>query len=107
MTTSAEYKAKSEALKIELEKAKEAEAEARRKERAAARAAQEAAYNKELEEAISFYCHEADKFKEKYPRTYEEALRHAEDARDGASVEGIAEELDSILSIVRLAIEEA
>lgn len=104
MTTSAEYNAKSKALKDELEKVEKAEAAARHKEMMAALIAKNDAYNKELEEVIRTHCYGVDKFKKEHPRAYNEALHHAKSTCEDETMECIAEEMDSIMHIVRVAL---
>ena len=106
MTTSKDYKDKAAALKAELAEVEKAEAAARHKKRMEALAASIDAYNKELEEVISTHCYGVDKFKEEHPRAYKEALRHAKGTCEDETMECIAEEMDSIMHIVRTAIGE-
>lgn len=106
MTTSKDYKDKAAALKAELAEVEKAEKEARREEKLKGAAAERAAYDKELEDAINAACYDVAGFKKKYPRTYEDALAHAKEVCDGEDVEIVAEELGSIMDIVEHAVSE-
>ena len=106
MTTSKDYKDKAEALKAELAAVEKAEKKARYEEKLKEAAAQRAAYDKELEDAINAGCYDTTGFKKKYPHAYEDALAHAKEVCDGEDVEVIADELSIIMGIVERAVDD-
>lgn len=97
MDTSKDYKDKAEALKAKLAAVEKAEKEA---------AAEHAAYDKKIEDAVNTSCYDLAGFKKKYPRAYEDALYHAKVVCDGEGVQSIADELSIIMAIIERAVNE-
>ena len=106
MTNSQIHLDKVEQLRKELAQTIQESKQARKLELAQQRASQEEEYNTKLEEAINTYCDNVEEFKKDHPQTFDMALAYAKEVASGENVENVAQELNSIMGIVDMALTE-
>ena len=106
MTTSQSHLDKVEQLRAELAQTIQESKQACKLELAQQRASQETEYNIKLQEAINTHCDNVEEFKSNHPQTYDMALAYAKEVASGENVDIVAQELNSIMGIVDMALTE-